>query len=974
MRSAGTSTSPEPLEIDVAVRAWTRADYLKHMPESDAREFVDLGPSGWTLAFDIETTAGLEQRLRVGFFEVRHHERRIEAGFFYDPEALTDSELELLTRYAAEGGLRLLTRDRFVEDVFFAVAYERRGLVIAANLPFDLSRLAIGHGPAKRNRAMRGGFSLTLSREPGRPAIQVKRVGARATLVRFTIPEGKSAEQRNREQGGDSADHRGYFVDVLGLGAALLGESKKLGRLADDLDTDTRKADVDRHGEPLTIEYLDYLITDVQVTWECFLVLCERYRALDLTETPVYGIYSEASIGKAHLKQFGLKSWRECQPDVPDWVVAAIMETYYGGRTECKIRRLAVAGLYVDFLAQYPTVFVLQGLWQFLIAQGISWQHEDPAEVQALLDRITTDDVLSPDLWHHLHALCLVEPDGDRLPTRARYNGRTYNVALADRIDRLQQWYTLADCIASKLETGKAPRVIRVLRFTPLSPQPGLRTITLPGGLQVDPHSDDLIKALVEQRARVKHQLEQAKAAGDAELERRLDAIQLGMKIAANATAYGIPVELNLTEHKRPVAVTVYRPDGSSYQTRSRRTEEPGTWFHPLLATLVAAGGRLLLATAIALFRDAGGSYVFCDTDSVFATATRTGEGNEGVPTLSWDKALSVADRFRSLNPYDPDVIPGSILELEPENRDPETDELREVRCLSLAAKRYALYTPGPDGRPEIVGHSGKPKRSEHGLGHLVAPRDMSAEAFHDRWWEHLLCVELGVDDPEPEWFDDVALGQISVTSPHTEAAFREFNATVPYEQRVRPWSFCSLVHLTRPATAATGMRCLVAPYERNTRKLTELDWFDRSARGQEPHFISSDGSLEFEDNRVPVQTYRDYFEDYRLHPEAKALAPDGKPCHPWTRGPLQPPWVHTIRLARVGKETNPLADTADLILRDDERAVEYREPLCQRNGCNRHLTGRQQRWCSDACRKRATRQELRGPRVRSFPAGGQLG
>jgi hypothetical protein len=277
---------------------------------------------------------------------------------------------------------------------------------------------------------------------------------------------------------------------------------------------------------------------------------------------------------------------------VPDWPVATIMETYYRGRTECKIRRLALAGLYFDFLAQYPTVFVLLGLWPFLIARGISWQHGDPEEVQALLEQVTADDVLKPDLWRGLHVLCLVEPDGGRLPTRARYNGRTYNVALADRTDRLEQWYTLADCIASKLETCKAPRVVRVLCFAPLGPQPGLRTITLPGGLDVDPCRDDLIRASVEQRAWVKRQRDEAEASGDSELEHRFDAEQLGMKIAANATAYGIPIELNLTEHKRPVSVTVYRPDGGSYHTRSRRIEEPGTWFHPLLATLVppAAG------------------------------------------------------------------------------------------------------------------------------------------------------------------------------------------------------------------------------------------------------------------------------------------------------------------------------------------------------------------------------------------------
>ena len=73
----------------------------------------------------------------------------------------------------------------------------------------------------------------------------------------------------------------------------------------------------------------------------------------------------------------------------------------------------------------------------------------------------------------------------------------------------------------------------------------------------------------------------------------------------------------------------------------------------------------------------------------------------------------------------------------------------------------------------------------------------MNLEAFHDRWWEHLLCCELGINDPEPDWLDDIAHGQLGVTSPHTEAAFRHFNRPLPYEQRVRPWNFCSLVHLT---------------------------------------------------------------------------------------------------------------------------------------------------------------------------------
>jgi hypothetical protein len=232
----------------------------------------------------------------------------------------------------------------------------------------------------------------------------------------------------------------------------------------------------------------------------------------------------------------------------------------------------------------------------------------------------------------------------------------------------------------------------------------------------------------------------------------------------------------------------------------------------------------------------------------------------------------------------------------------------------------------------------------------------MESEAFHDRWWEHLLCRDLDIDDPEPEWFDDVALGQISVTSPHTEHAFRGFNTSLPYEQRIRPWNFCSLVHLTREARAATGIRCLVAPFERDTGKLPDLDWIDRNDRGHLAHQISSGRSMEVEGDRVPVQTYRDYFEEYRLHPEAKALAPDGKRCHPWTRDPLGPARVHATQFARIGKESNPLTQATDFILETNGRAVEYRELRCRT--CRKQLSGKQQYWCSDACRKRVGRSQ----------------
>ncbi len=79
-------------------------------------------------------------------------------------------------------------------------------------------------------------------------------------------------------------------------------------------------------------------------------------RALSTFGLPreTWEIYSEAGIGKAHLQKIELTPFCE-RNDWPDPVLATVMETYYGGRTETMIRRTPVPGVYVDFKSQYPT-------------------------------------------------------------------------------------------------------------------------------------------------------------------------------------------------------------------------------------------------------------------------------------------------------------------------------------------------------------------------------------------------------------------------------------------------------------------------------------------------------------------------------------------------------------------------------------------------------------------------------------------
>jgi hypothetical protein len=61
---------------------------------------------------------------------------------------------------------------------------------------------------------------------------------------------------------------------------------------------------------PPTRAYLAYALQDVQVTWECYAELSQRYAAHLLTQTPMHRIKSEAGIGKAYLKEMGIQPWR----------------------------------------------------------------------------------------------------------------------------------------------------------------------------------------------------------------------------------------------------------------------------------------------------------------------------------------------------------------------------------------------------------------------------------------------------------------------------------------------------------------------------------------------------------------------------------------------------------------------------------------------------------------------------------------
>jgi hypothetical protein len=227
------------------------------------------GPSEWLLCFDTETTTDPSQRLRFGTYQARRNGDLYEQGIFYEPDALTEVEWDLIWSYAAKHSLKLLTVVDFVEQAFFGIGYDLRATIIGFNLPFDISRLAIRWSSARKR--MREGFTFQLSENKERPHVQVKYISRRLAFIGFAATAKQCTWRSERRRGEHVPPRRGFFIDVKTIAAALLSRPLlTLKSLAELLKTPNQKETSDEHGGCLSEEYLDYAMLDVEVTWECY--------------------------------------------------------------------------------------------------------------------------------------------------------------------------------------------------------------------------------------------------------------------------------------------------------------------------------------------------------------------------------------------------------------------------------------------------------------------------------------------------------------------------------------------------------------------------------------------------------------------------------------------------------------------------------------------------------------------------------
>jgi hypothetical protein len=913
--------------------------------------------------FDTETRTDASQRLTFGSYRFFVNNELREEGLFYADD-LPQRDRRTLEKYVAvenqrasaaqSASLFLLTRRKFLKK-FYKAVYKGRALLVGFNLPFDLSRIAFAARPARGRFA--GGFSLAewsyikegVERaDPHRPSIGIKHIDSKRALKGFTarlsadrldlIPEASTTGEPEK-----GYKFRGHMLDLRTLAFALTDRSYSLDTACDAFGVEHGKQHVTRHGV-VTREYIDYNRRDVQATSELAVKLLTEYAKHPINLQPTKA-YSPASIGKAYLRAMGVLPILERQPDFPLSYVGFAQTAFFGGRASAHIRKVPVPVVYVDFLSMYPTVNGLMELWKFVIAQEIRVVAGCKQEVERFLHGLTSEKLFLPQTWKKLPAFVKVVPNGDLLPSRAKYSFASNDWQVA--VNHLYApgnapseglWFSLPDVAASVLLTGKIPQIVDAFKLVPVGKLSGLRPVMLGGEVAVNPRTQDLFRTVIEQRKSL------AKKKGMSRDD--VNRLDKPLKVLANATSYGIFAEMNRQETEKRVKVRCQGIDAEPYQCSVIHPENPGEFCFPPLASLITGAARLMLALLEHSVSELGGTYAMEDTDSMAIVATEQGgiipcKGGkllannhmEGIRALTWKDVDQIVAKFEALNPYNRKVISGSVLKIEEDNFDPKTRKRRQLYCLAISAKRYALFVRPKNRGPKLLreGVNNKKDRwSRHGLGHLLNPTD--PEASDRNWtaavWDLIVCKSVGIKVKNLPFAQLPAIGRTTVSSPMLMRCLESLNRGKPYSEQIKPFNFLQNCHVSpfgHPPGVDPEKFHLVTPYDPDPHKWLDKEWIDQYTGKR--FRITTRGQCGSR-RTARVKTYGDVVTEYEFHPESKCADSLGRPCDRQTVGLLGRRHVKIDQIKCIGKESNSLEDVeAGLIHSEKSTYIEYADP-----------------------------------------------
>ncbi len=545
-------------------------------------------------------------------------------------------------------------------------------------------------------------------------------------------------------------------------------------------------------------------------------------------------------------------------------------------------------------------------------------------------------------------------PDSASASTHYTYDGRL--------------WYALPDVIAAAIlnpprrpaaedRAGGAAR-------RPGAPNPGLNAgQSSAGSDELDPRRDDPF--LADDRGTPPRRQDPSL---DDEERKRLDRF---LKITANATSYGVLARFDRREQAKPTTVTVYGPDDEPFDRRLvKRPEDPGPYCFPPVAASITAGARLMLALLERLVTDAGGSYAFCDTDSMAIVATRNGGPHPlpdhrpvtritalplGAPVEGDPRPLRRHSTPTTAT-WSPQAVEGRSTHSLTRELSLLRDQRQALRPLPTRPRRAQTWSPRSTSRRGRRTRR-RPERSrtelvdwsEHGLGLYLDPTPPTpTQPRRDRQRTAALWIARSLasgSSPTPTTRRPGCPTGRPLTPLTRFTALRtrappngstDTTPARPAEERIRPGSFGLIAHPAyRPSRRPHARRATTSA----TRAIgPQLAWYDR-ASGQRINVAShvdrprkGEAAEVLATGTVPVQTIGEVIHRYRLRPEHKSRSPNGTrpngtPSAPSSAGRSSPPPPFRPSLGKEGNKllerlsgevTDPADYRADYGARDD--------------------------------------------------------
>ena len=486
--------------------------------------------------------------------------------------------------------------------------------------------------------------------------------------------------------------------------------------------------------------------------------------------------------------------------------------------------------------------------------------------------------------------------------------------------------------------TGRIPKIVDAFRLEAHGILPDLKPIKLRKTIDVDPRTQDFFKIVIEERKRL--------AARTDLSETEKERLDLALKVLANAASYGIYAEMIRQESDKTVKVRSYGIDEEPFVCNATHPEVPGEYCFPPLASLITGAARLMLALLEHSVSKLGGTYAMEDTDSMAIVATENGgpipcpggttkttDNRDAVNALSWAQVRGIVQRFAALNPYERDAVPGSVLKIEDDNYDLATQKQRRIYCLAISAKRYALFLLNSGGDPVLLQkkvNNRKDRWSEHGLGHLLNP--INPENEDRKWiaqiWLNIIQKVLDLSRKCLEFENSPAIGRVTVSSPAVMRPFLKLNERKQYGEQIKPFNFLLSCHVSpfgHPIGSDPERFHLIAPYELNSRRWLEIEWFDQYSGRK---YGITTNSYHGDQQNARAKTYGDILIEYEFHPEAKNADFSGNPSGKQTLGLLQRRHVKIDQIKYIGKESNSIEDVeSGLVHSETDIYTEYSDP-----------------------------------------------